>query len=86
MRPELEAMRLIVRELTGNGASDSDVAHAAVSVIGQCLFYLFSRGPLDRLHPELTRGPDACRRLARHITDFSLAGIVRLGAPGAAPE
>jgi AcrR family transcriptional regulator len=78
MRPELEAMRLIVRDLAGDAASDADVAHAAVSVIGQCLFYLFSRGPIDRLYPELTRGPDACQRLARQITDFSLAGIARL--------
>jgi AcrR family transcriptional regulator len=80
MRPELETVRLIVRELAGDDASDSDVAHAAVSVIGQCLFYLFSRGPIDRLFPELTRGPDACERLARQITDFSLAGIARLRA------
>jgi AcrR family transcriptional regulator len=78
MRPELETVRAIVRGLAGPDVDDSEVAHAAVSVMGQCLFYLFSRGPIDRLHPELTRGPDACKRLARQITEFSLAGIARL--------
>jgi AcrR family transcriptional regulator len=80
MRPELEALRLIVRDLAGDRATEADIAHAAVSVIGQCLVYLYSRGPIDRLHPELTRAPDACKRLARDITDFSLAGIARLRA------
>ena len=81
IRPELEVVRVIVREIVGPGVDDADVAQAAVSVMGQCFVYLFSRGPIDRLHPELTQGPDACRRLARHITDFSLAGFARLRAP-----
>jgi AcrR family transcriptional regulator len=81
MRPELETVRAIVRSLAGAEADDCEVAHAAVSVMGQCLFYLFSRGPIDRLHPELTRGPDACKRLAQQIAEFSLAGIARLRTP-----
>ena len=78
VRPELEAFRDIVRELAGEGARDEDVARAAVGVMGQCLVYLSARGPIDRVHPELTQGRDACKRLARDITDFSLAGIARL--------
>jgi AcrR family transcriptional regulator len=83
MRPEIENLRAIVRELAGEDASDEDVTHAAISVMGQCLCYLFSRGPIDRIFPEVTRARDACRTLARQITDFSLAGIERLRAVSA---
>jgi AcrR family transcriptional regulator len=86
MRPTLERLRGIVRELAGDEVSDSNVAHAVMSVTGQCIFYLTSRGAVEHLHPELTRGPDACKRLARHITDFSLAGIARLQARGGESE
>jgi AcrR family transcriptional regulator len=84
--PELEVVRLIVRELAGEAMGEAAAAECAASVMGQCLFYLYSRGPIDRLHPELTRGPDACKRLSRHITDFSLAGIAARARAGAAPE
>lgn len=84
--PELESVRVIVRELAGADAHDADVARAAASVMGQCLFFLHSRGPIERLHPEITRGPDACARLARHVTDFSLAGIASLRAATAVPK
>jgi AcrR family transcriptional regulator len=86
IRPELEGVSAIVREIAGDEADEMDIARAAVSVMGQCVFYLFSRGPLGRLHPELTHGPNACRELSRHITEFSLAGIARLGANGGPAE
>jgi TetR/AcrR family transcriptional regulator, regulator of cefoperazone and chloramphenicol sensitivity len=82
IRPELEAVSGVVREIAGPDADELDVTRAAVSVMGQCVFYLFLRGPLGRLHPELTSGTAACKELSRHITEFSLAGIARLRASG----
>jgi TetR/AcrR family transcriptional regulator, regulator of cefoperazone and chloramphenicol sensitivity len=82
VRPELEVFRAIVRELAGEAASEAQVASAAVGVMGHCLVYLSARGSIDRLHPELTGGHGACKTLARHITDFSLAGIACLASRG----
>ena len=73
VRPELEQLGAIVRRLAGAGADDAMVARTAMSIMGQCLFYLFARGAIDRIY----RGQphDDCEALARHITGFSLMGI-----------
>jgi len=80
LRPRLESFRVLVRALAGPRVSDAEVAGAAVGIVGQCLVYLSARGPIDHVHPELTQGRDACKRLAREITDFALAGIERMRA------
>lgn len=73
LRPELDSLRAIARRLAGDGADDAVLGRVAMSVMGQCLFYLFARGAVDRIYP----GAQArdCEVLARHITGFSLMGI-----------
>ncbi len=81
LRPELEGMSAIVRQLAGDDVAETEITVAALSVMGQCLFYLFGRPAIERIHPAFIDGPEARAALARHITDFSLAGIERLRAP-----
>jgi hypothetical protein len=70
-----------VRALAGRDVSETAGRRCAASRdVGQCLVYLSRAARSTRLHPELTRGRDACKRLAREITDFSLAGIERMRA------
>ena len=76
-RPQLSALRTLVRELAGPRVSDAEVTHSTLSIAGQCLLYIFGSGAIERIHPGITRGTEARRRLARHITEFSLAGITR---------
>lgn len=45
------------------------------SIIGQVLFYTFSRPVLSRLQPELELGPEQLERIADHIVEFSLAAL-----------
>jgi TetR/AcrR family transcriptional regulator, regulator of cefoperazone and chloramphenicol sensitivity len=73
LRPELDALRDIARKLAGDGADEATLGRAAMSIMGQCLFYLFARGAIDRIYPQ-AHGRD-CEVLARHITGFSLMGI-----------
>lgn len=73
VRPELERLGAIVKRLAGAGADDALVARIAMSVMGQCLFYLFARGAIDRIYPQVPHKD--CEALARHITGFSLMGI-----------
>ncbi|HET7729441.1 MAG TPA: CerR family C-terminal domain-containing protein [Usitatibacter sp.] len=75
VRPELERLVAIVRRLAGDGADEVSVNRAAMSVMGQCLFYLFARGALDRIYPHSAESRRDCEALARHITGFSLMGI-----------
>jgi AcrR family transcriptional regulator len=73
LRPEFERLGAIVKRLAGAGADEATIAHAAASVMGQCLFHLFARGAFERLLPEPQRKD--WEALARHITGFSLMGI-----------
>lgn len=45
------------------------------SIMGQVLFYTFSRPVLSRLQPELELGPEQLERIADHIVEFSLAAL-----------
>jgi hypothetical protein len=47
-------------------------------VIGQCVYYRHAKAVIARLHPEERYQPDDIRRLAHHITEFSLGGLERL--------
>jgi AcrR family transcriptional regulator len=78
MRPELDRIRVLLREIAGPQLGERELAHAALGVMGQCLLYLYARNAVERLSPELAHGPEHCRELARQITQFSLGGIERL--------
>ena len=86
MRSEIERIREVLRQIAGSAASESDLAHTALGIVGHCLLYLYARPALDRIFPGLTDGPDACECLARQITEFSLGGIERFKQTRAAAE
>lgn len=74
VRPEMDVLIAVVRHLGEGRYSPEEATRAAMSVLGQCLFYLFARGAVERLHPEILRA-GACEALAAHITAFSVAGL-----------
>jgi AcrR family transcriptional regulator len=78
MRPELDRIRALLREIAGPELAERELAHAALGVMGQCLLYLYARSAVERLSPELAKGSERSRALARQITEFSLGGIERL--------
>jgi AcrR family transcriptional regulator len=78
MRPELERIHAILREIAGDKVDDALLTHAALGILGQCVLYLYARPAIARISPELGRGSDTCRFLAAQITEFSLGGIERL--------
>ena len=77
IRPHFAMLKGIVTDLLGPKlAADPDrVRYAAWSIVGQCLFYFVGQPVILRLHPGQTFGPDDVDAIARHITDFSLAGL-----------
>ena len=62
------------------------VRYCAWSVVAQCLFYFYTRPIITRLHPAQSFDEAEIERIARHITDFSLAAMKhypsRAGAGG----
>ncbi len=78
MRPELRRLRAVISEITGPGVPEGELNHAALAVMGQCLLFLFARPTLERIHPGLASGAEACNELSARITEHALGGILRL--------
>lgn len=78
IRPRSNHLLATIRELLGEAATDEEVRHAALSVVGQFVFYKLARPLNDIIHPGLEYTPEAIERRADHIADFSLAGIAAL--------
>lgn len=79
IRPVYERMRIAVGKIVGLSA-DHEITRLSVnSIVGQFLFYTFSRPVLARLQPELRLTPDQVDRIADHIADFSLAYLKKVG-------
>ena len=74
VRPEVERLRGAIEAIAGDRLDDEAVGLAAMSVLGQCLFYLSARGAVERVHPGFF-ARNSIERLARHIVAFSLGGL-----------
>lgn len=79
-RPKCEWLRRAVTELCGTRYPAAQLDYIAVSIVGQCTFYRQNRHVIQRLFPGLLAPDDLLERLARHITDFSLAAIRHMDA------
>jgi hypothetical protein len=86
IRPLEEMLEAIVRNLLGRGASPKQVRLAALSIVGQCLFYHHSRPVIERLFHQGMYGLGNLEEIAAHITRFSLAALLSLRMKAAAPR
>ncbi len=84
LRPQAEALLVIVRQLLGKRATDGRARRCANTVLGQCLHYHVARPAIARLGLERVERPDI-NGLTRHITDFTLGALQHLASPPAKP-
>jgi TetR/AcrR family transcriptional regulator, regulator of cefoperazone and chloramphenicol sensitivity len=80
IRPMIQRLESIVRDLLGAGATDEQVRACTSSIAGQCCFYRHAEALLTRLYPEHGTSPAQIERLADHVTRFSLQGLRCYGA------
>lgn len=78
MRPDVERIHALLREIAGTAIPERQLAHAALGILGQCVLYLYARPTIEDLSPGFACGPETCKALALQITEFSLGGIERL--------
>jgi TetR/AcrR family transcriptional regulator, regulator of cefoperazone and chloramphenicol sensitivity len=76
IRPLSSRLVGIVREVLGSEASQEMVMQHAMSIVGQCVFYRHAERVIGKLWPKQKHTPAAIARLAMHITQFSLAGML----------
>jgi TetR/AcrR family transcriptional regulator, regulator of cefoperazone and chloramphenicol sensitivity len=79
MRPIYDHMRRAVAKIIGLPADHETTRLSVNSIVGQILFYTFSRPVLSHLQPELKLTPNQLERIADHITDFSLTYLKKVG-------
>lgn len=79
MRPIYERISKAVGEIIGLPPDHETTRLSVNSIVGQILFYMFSRPVLARLQPELKLTPNQLDRIADHIADFSLAYLKNVG-------
>jgi AcrR family transcriptional regulator len=79
MRPIYERFRKAIGEIIGLPPDHETTRLSVNSIIGQILFYTFSRPVLRHLQPELKLTPELLDRIADHIADFSLAYLKKVG-------
>jgi len=79
MRRIYDRVRNAVSEITGLPPDHETTRLSVNSIIGQILFYSFSKPVLQHLQPELKLTPGQLDRIADHIADFSLAYLKKVG-------
>jgi hypothetical protein len=70
-----ERVDALVAELLGAAANQELVRLCATSILSQCFTYHSSREIIIRLNTNLRLDTQDIERLAKHITEFSLAGL-----------
>jgi AcrR family transcriptional regulator len=75
MRPVFKRALKAVGETLGLPPEHEKTRLCLNSIMGQVLFYTFSRPVLSRLQPELDLGPEQLDRIGDHIVEFSLAAL-----------
>jgi AcrR family transcriptional regulator len=76
--PLHEHLRLLVREIVGDKVAPEDVRRCVFSIFGQCTYYRNAREMNRRVYPELNYDADEIEATAKHIAEFSLAGLKRV--------
>jgi len=79
MRPVYERVRKAAGEILGLPDDHETTRLSVNSIVGQILFYTFSRPVLARLQPELKLTSNQLDRIADHIANLSLAYMKKVG-------
>jgi len=75
LQPQLHQFESVVQEFLPAGLAPEELRRCTLSVVGQCLFYLFARPAIPQISALSYEDDVAVAALARHIARFSAAGL-----------
>ena len=78
MRPQVDFLIRLVRELLGSAADEKLVRRCAGSILGQCLYFHFGQPVILGTGLETTLSPEMIDEFADHVTQFSVAALRQL--------
>jgi AcrR family transcriptional regulator len=70
----------LVREIVGDKVAEDEVRRCVFSIFGQCAFYRNAAEVIRRMYPNLKYDQSEIEATAKHIVEFSLAGLERIAA------
>ena len=73
--PLHEHLTRLVREIVGDKVAPAEIRRCVFSIVGQCSFYRHSREMNRRVYPGLEYDLEEIEATAKHIAEFSLAGL-----------
>ncbi|MEO6423270.1 MAG: CerR family C-terminal domain-containing protein [Candidatus Nitrotoga sp.] len=68
----------LVREIVGKKISEEELRRCVFSIFGQCVYYRHAQPVIQRLHPKLRYDQREIEAIAKHIGEFSLAGLKQI--------
>lgn len=77
IRPHKESLVTILTELVGETARPEDVLLSVVSIMGQCIYYVFATSIIERIAPEYSPVENHIDRIVEHVFRFSLGGLAQ---------
>ncbi|MFT3786674.1 MAG: CerR family C-terminal domain-containing protein [Tepidisphaeraceae bacterium] len=80
MRPFIDTLQEIVREIVGDHLSQLQLERCVMSVIAQCVFFNHARPVLEVMYPDHMREPMDVDGIAEHVAQFSYAGLKALAS------
>jgi AcrR family transcriptional regulator len=79
IKPLHQHLHGLVREIVGNAVTPEEVRRCVFSIVGQCSYYRNLREINRRVYPEMEYDDKEIEATAKHIADFSLAGLRKIG-------
>ena len=68
----------LVREIAGKKISEAELRRCVFSIFGQCMYYRHGQPVIQRLYPKLSYDHKEIKAIAKHIGEFSLAGLKQI--------
>lgn len=65
----------LVREIVGTKISEEELRRCVFSIFGQCVYYRHGQPVIQRLHPKLRYDNREIEAIAKHIGEFTIAGL-----------
>jgi len=75
LRPAFNRLNAIVRQLLGNEANDQKVLLCSMSVLGQCLYFRYSKPVISRILRKDCYTVEEIGEIADHIANYSLEAL-----------
>jgi TetR/AcrR family transcriptional regulator, regulator of cefoperazone and chloramphenicol sensitivity len=77
-KPQAEEFLKLLNEILGPSVPPDAVERSLISIFSQCIIYAAGLPVIKRIVPQALVGDDLHGRIARHIADFSWAGLMAI--------